>query len=250
MNPFYWLYRWVIFKVGDIRRLKSFPKLTWDVTYPEICGYERHKMAQMLQVGDVILSRHDGYLSNLGIGGAMIHGAIYVGDGSCVEAVSEGVIKSSAYDALHADKVVIMRAKGLSPKVRKEIADRALSIVGFEYDVLFDFNTEEEKEKILDNKELAKKSVRFACTEVPFYAYNGWAKHLRIERKPNPSILAKLLVWVGLHVGDRIIKADDYIESDMEIVYVSKGATFMWFRSKGSSNQVLHKISKYWQSVL
>ena len=69
--------RFFVFLAGDIRRLKCFPYLTWDVSEHQISLDEAlRKALPLVRPGDVILHRDDGYLSNCFIGGAMVHASV------------------------------------------------------------------------------------------------------------------------------------------------------------------------------
>lgn len=246
------LWRWLVFKVGDTRWIgwRHFPFiLTWDVHEHLIDGYEAAEAMKVLQKGDVIVLRHEGFASNVGLGGAMVHAALYIGNHEVVEALSDdqgGVCRRHVSDTLRADYVLILRP----PVTRYAIDDaieEALNIVGFKYDIFFDFNTEEERALIKANRDAALKSVRFCCTEVPFYAYHKNLPVMDIYRERNPSFFAKILSLVGLHMGKQVVTADMFAASAMKVVWASKHATPNWFKSMGCSEKQFSRVLDYYK---
>jgi len=141
----------------------------------------------VLQPGDIVLTRRNWYVSNAFLPGFWPHGALYVGtvddlkrlgiadtpdvkarlaeftlpapDGHAnlvIEAISEGVVFSSAEHALHADYVAVLRPR-LSDADKARAIARAFSHVGKPYDFEFDFSTTD----------------KLVCTEVLYLAYDG-----------------------------------------------------------------------------
>jgi hypothetical protein len=247
-------YRWIIFKTGDIRWLgwRAFPfVITWDPKSPEIKGDEVAEAIKIAQPGDVLVVRHDGYLSNRGIGGAMVHAALCVGGDYVVEAVSDdegGVRRAHLIDVLQSDKAVLLRPKYLS---KEQLLDALLdihAIVGCKYDVYFQFNSEEERLLFKADPEGSKKKAKFCCTEIPHFTYIEHVDKLQIYRETNPKFLAKVLRFFGLPVGEKLITADMYIEAEFEVVWASKGCTVNWFERMGASEKLVNRMGSYWLS--
>ncbi len=250
-NPLYKLFRWMIFKIGDTRWIgfDYFPFVaTWDAYHPKIDQSEAHEAMKVIRPGDLIVLRHNGYLSNIGIGGAMIHAAIYIGADECVEALSDdegGVCKNHIADTLHADMALVLRPQ-IGPFEISEAIRNARSILGFKYDVLFDFNTEEERDYIKAHPEEAKDKIKFCCTEVPHYCYLDYVDALQIYRVKQCLFLQKILSLLGLHTGTKIITADLYVESNFSVVWASKLCTPKTFEAMGCSEKFVKRVEKYW----
>jgi hypothetical protein len=248
MSIMFRLFRWLVFKVGDIRKINHFPKITWDVHEHKISLDEVIRDAlPKLQPGDVILHRDDGYLSNLFIGGAMIHAGIYVGDGYVVEALSDdqgGVVKRHAANILRSDRACILRPDDLAPLEIHEAVFWASRIIGFKYDVLFDFNTEDEQTAVMMGKADA---VRFCCTEIPLFCYMRFQDRLRIYRRRNVNFITKILHLFGLHPGDQVIDADMYLDANFSLIWASKEYTSDWCKHMGVNEGHRRKIEEYWK---
>jgi hypothetical protein len=249
-SALYRLFRWLVFKIGDTRWLgwKNFPFiLTWDVSIHNIDYNEiMFDAVPDLRLGDILLHRDEGFLSNWFIGGAMIHAGVYVGDMQLVEAVSEGVLKRNVIHLLRSDRACILR-----PNLPNEAKDEAIGwaekIVDFEYDVLFDFNGTEERYLIgKHGKEAKNMGVKFCCTEVPFFCYLRYAEDLKIERRRNVSFITKLLSLIGLHPGQVVVDADMYGAADCELIWCSRYMTSGWCSAMKMNDKFAMKVSEYW----
>jgi hypothetical protein len=251
----YRMFRRIVFMVGRAHFLDHFPYLSFSDTEKKIDFNEIMLSAYpCLQVGDVVLHRDDGYWSNIGIGGAMIHAGLYVGESQLVEATQHGVLKRHVGHILHSDRACIVRPR--FPSVARK--DRAITeavkwaekIVGFEYDVLFDFNGKEEREIVAAlPKEEAKKEVRFCCTEVGHFCYFDYIDDLNLYRRRNVTVLTRLLGLFGLHPGDKIIDADMYITSHFDLVWCSKLFTPEWSEKMGCSEAYVAKVAAHWKQL-
>jgi hypothetical protein len=231
-NPLNAIFRWAVFKAGDLRWIgwKHFPFIaTWDAYTPKIDQYEIHEAMKIARAGDVIILRHDGYASNLGIGGTFVHAAMCIGNDEVVEALSDdqgGVVRRHIADTLQADIAVILR-----PTIGFEVVDAVLaakSLVGFKYDYLFHFNTQEEKKLIeRDYKSAKAGKVLFCCTEIPFYCYMASADTLGLKTKRRVTMLQRILSLLGIQAGEHVITADMYLDANFKPVWASKEAPVM-----------------------
>jgi hypothetical protein len=118
---------------------------------------------EMLEPGDIIVTRHRDALSNLFLPGFWPHAALFVGPlgngkGEVVEAKKDGVKLRPLTETLSVDAFVILRAK-LGEPIRECAAERALTHVGKLYDFAFDF----------------RQSHRLACTALVYRAWHGQA---------------------------------------------------------------------------
>ena len=249
----YRLFRRLIFLVGRAHALDHAPYFSFSDTDKKI-DYNEVMLEAMpkLSVGDVMLHRDDGYASNVGIGGAMIHAGIYVGDSQLVEATQHGVLHRHACHLLHSDRACIVRPRfsneAIAALAIKNAVKWAKKIVDFEYDALFDFNGAEEREIVAAlPKEEAKKDVRFCCTEIPYFCYLEHVEALRLYRRRNITLFTRLLGLWGLHPGEKIIDADMYVTGNFDLVWCSKLFTPEWAEKMGCSEEYVSKIMSWWK---
>lgn len=119
------------------------------------------KLRDLLEPGDIILRRFDGYLSSYMIPGFWNHAGLYVGDidgkpEQVVHAVSEGVLQEDFLNFIRTDHLIILRPPaGKKGLVRNTAIKEALKVVGSPYDFGFDFEN----------------ANRFSCTELVDYCY-------------------------------------------------------------------------------
>jgi hypothetical protein len=225
----------LVFWLGDIRRLDSFPWVTWashgnyGVDLSDV-----REAARMCRPGDVGLHRDSWFLSNVGIPGAFKHAWIVVEDDMCVEAISEGVVKRDLMYPLLTDYAVVLRPYKMQPNKVRQAVERANGIVGCEYDANFNFDLETENEQCDDGCESHEHDGHedycsnlkcgafhgaFSCTETVGYAYFPFRKELGLFRT--------------VHAGREAIVADDYLKMRFEIVWVSPSVTLEWAKSAG-----------------
>jgi hypothetical protein len=244
--------QWIIFWVGDTRKISHFPWVTWDVHEHKIDLNEVMLEAYpLLKPGDIVLHRDDGFLSNLFIGGAMIHAGIYLGGQQLVESISEGVVKRHVAHILYSDRACILRPRLPEDKREaavKEAIEVAEKIVGFPYDILFDFNGPRER-YLVDKfgKDAIKKGVRFCCTEVPYFCYGSYTKELRIVRKRNVSVLTRLLSLLGLSPGKAIIAADMYFTANFDVIWCSRHFDVEWCKKRRVGEKMLRAVEDFWE---
>lgn len=246
-------FRWVVFWVGDTRKIAHFPWVTWDVHQHKIDLNEVMLEAlPKLQPGDIILHRDDGFLSNLFIGGAMIHAGLYIGGQQVIEAVSEGVVKRHAGHILYSDRACILRPRLPEDKRVQAVAeaiDLAEKIVGFPYDILFDFNGRRERRLVEQyGPNAAQKGVRFCCTEVPYFCYGSYTKDLRITRRRNVSLATKFLSLLGLSPGKAIVAADMYFTANFDLIWCSRQLTVDWCKRRRADAGMVQAVASYWDS--
>ena len=138
----------------------------------------RVEILDVLQPGDVIITRHDDAMSNLFLPGFWPHAALYIGPESVIaeldleidpdrrsrwvepvrilEARKDGVLLRDPADTLRVDAFTVIRPKLGSLDLRRALA-RALSHEGKLYDFEFDFS----------------RADRLVCTEVVYRAFDG-----------------------------------------------------------------------------
>jgi len=141
---------------------------------PEI----QKQLAEMLQAGDVIVTRHDFVASNLFLPGYWPHAALYIGSDAerdeldveldekvakrwsgeirTLEAQKDGVLFRPLPETLDVDELIIIRPKLDKAQIARGLA-RAVQHEGKGYNFDFDFFS----------------SDQLVCTEVVFRAYDG-----------------------------------------------------------------------------
>ena len=147
--------------------------------YREICP--------LIEPGDILLRRFEGYIDKWLVPGYWNHSGLYVGNEQVVHAISEGVVEEDILDFMRTDHLIILRHSN-SDSIFLAL-DRVKSIVGSPYDFDFDF----------------KKTNRFSCTELIYYCYPDITR-------PKNSLL-----------GKKVIIPDDIRNSKkLKIIWYSK----------------------------
>jgi len=241
------VFRYLVFLPGDLRWLgwDKFPfMLGWYSWRNKVSLDEAlHVTNSLVEPGDILLHRDEGYLSNLAIGGSLIHAGLAVEDGMCVEAISEGVVRRSAAHLLWSDYSCVLRP--LLPAIAKEKAvETANQLVGFPYDYFFDFNGPKHRDLIAQYGPDAKDhGVRFCCTEIPYFCYMDFISTLQLERRRTPTMAHTALSWCGLSTGEWVIDADMYMRANTDIVWCSKSMQPPFAQGEGYED----KLAAYWQ---
>lgn len=177
-SPIYTAQKLVATFVGDTRIVKRKPFIDEALARQAIREHE-------LRPGDIILQRRNWFLSNAFLPGFWPHAALYIGTPEqlaqlgieaanagtgwaayqtpaqgnprvIMEAVSSGVVFSSAEYSLSADYVAVLRPR-LSPEQIKTALLRAFKHHGKPYDFNFDFSTAD----------------TLVCSELVYHAYDG-----------------------------------------------------------------------------
>ena len=113
---------------------------------------------EILQPGDVFVTRHDDAMSNVFLPGFWPHSALWLGaeDADILEAKKDGVLLRDIEETLQVDAFTIIRPN-LRPDQIHAALKRGRSHVGKLYDFVFDFRTTD----------------RLVCTEVIYRTYQG-----------------------------------------------------------------------------
>lgn len=248
MSFFEDVWRKLIFFTGDIRRLHSFPYVTWSIHHHEVSYDEILEVLPLITYGDVGIHRDWGYLSNVAIPGFMKHGWIHVVDGvetpEIVEAISEGVVKRNSIYPVFSDYTIILSPKNVTVEERKGACKKAEGIEGEKYDIHFKFDIEEElgfytgrdkdgaKKDLNDSQRYMRKyDHAFSCTEVVSYAWWHKREDLRLYRK--------------VRRGKSVITADDFMNRGWEIKWLSKSVTLDAAKKYGLHEEGLSMIEEY-----
>ena len=138
----------------------------------------RKKLSEILQPGDVLVTRHHDAMSNLFLPGYWPHAALHIGsaesrsrigvevDGDCaarwcgnvemLEAKKDGVLFRPLEETLQVDSVAVIRPQLDTAEIAKSLS-RVVTHEGKLYDFVFDFS----------------RSDRLVCTEVVYRCYHG-----------------------------------------------------------------------------
>ena len=241
-------WREIVFFLGNIRRLHSFPWVTWS-KHEHYVGYDEiMEVLPIIKYGDIGIHRDWGYLSNIGIPGFMKHAWIHVDDGlqnpKIVEAISEGVLKRNPIYPIFSDYTIILSPKGVTDEERKGACKKANGIVGVQYDINFKFDIEEElkyytgrnKDEAAQDLNQGQTLIRkydyaFSCTEVVGYSWWHKREELGIYRKKR--------------MGKNVITADDFLNRSWEIKWMSKSVTTDSAKSLGLHKEGLSLIEEF-----
>lgn len=162
MNKFIYKIQKSIFRfIGDIKwHGLSHPFwFTINAKTFQLKGSHYRELEQLIQPGDIIIRRFEGYVDKWLIPGWFNHAGIYVGSlnsrkHKIIHAISDGVVVDDLIDFMRTDHMIVLRAP---QEFREEAIGRAEAAVGSEYDFAFDFN----------------ETLRFSCTELISHCYPG-----------------------------------------------------------------------------
>ena len=115
-----------------------------------------HQIQELLQPGDVLVTRKEHAISNYFLPGYWPHVAMYVGDEQVVESMKDGVREREMSSPFGNDSVAVIRP-ALDAESIQQAIERARSHVGKPYDFDFDFT----------------RADRLVCTEVVYRSYEG-----------------------------------------------------------------------------
>jgi len=168
------LKKWIFRFIGDIKWagiLHPFWFIINATTF-RLKGRHYRDLEEVIEPGDILIRRFEGYVDKFLIPGWWNHAGLYVGelDGGnhkVVHAVSEGVIVEDLIDFMRTDHLIVLRpprpqcgdlAQDQQTWLDRETAiERAKAAVGSDYDFAFDF----------------KETLRFSCTELISHCYEG-----------------------------------------------------------------------------
>lgn len=225
---------WIVFTFGHFRRLEFFPFFT---TY----GYDVHRMtfkdarngSAVSRVGDIGIHRDEGFLSNCAIPGAFKHAWVVVDDNNCVEAIAEGVVHRDNLFPTYSDYVIILRPIGVNKTDVIEAFNRAMNLVGCEYDANFRFEFDQMNADYQNYMHNLKAGFHkaFSCTETAAFCWYHKKETLGIFR--------------SRHAGRDAVIADDFLKMNFGIVWMSPSVTVEWAKKAGLHDAGAQKIKMF-----
>ncbi|MEM8946921.1 MAG: YiiX/YebB-like N1pC/P60 family cysteine hydrolase [Planctomycetota bacterium] len=123
---------------------------------PALPDSVRSELLDLLEPGDVLVTRKEHSLTNYFLPGYWPHAALYIGNGRVVEALADGVHERSVDSPFAVDAIATIRPQVASEQI-EQVIQRALTHVGKPYDFDFDFT----------------RADRMVCTEVIYRSYEG-----------------------------------------------------------------------------
>jgi hypothetical protein len=185
--------------ISQLHMMKAPPFVSCEDKTPGVGYKEIETCLGLAQKGDVALTHHVGYLSNVIIPGFWKHAFLVTdntGFSETVEATHIGVHYNTGMESFAADYAVLLR-----PKVEMSdclvAIDRIKTLIGLPYDRAFQFDIERETKyltetdaQVLDaarkdlNEAAKRKSYHpaFSCSETVAYAYWLVREKLGIKR--------------------------------------------------------------------
>jgi len=120
-------------------------------------GEHYRKLQKLLQPGDILVRRFEGYLSSYMLPGWWNHAGIYIGGKKeeVIHAISEGVQQEDVLNFMRTDHMIVLRVRESTKETQSKCIKRAKEIVGKPYDFAFDFTN----------------ASRFSCTELAIYCH-------------------------------------------------------------------------------
>jgi hypothetical protein len=155
------LKKWIFRFIGDVKWAGIFHPFWFviNATTFRLKGKHYRDLNTIIQPGDILIRRFEGYVDKFLIPGWWNHAGLYVGevngkDHKVVHAISDGVVVDDLIDFMRTDHMIVLRAEDWR---RGDAIKRAKNAIGSDYDFAFDFN----------------ETLRFSCTELISHCFPG-----------------------------------------------------------------------------
>lgn len=154
---------------------KAIGKMHAPLSHRLIHAADYRQAMEVLKPGMPLISRCRAELSNVPIPGFYTHAAIYIGNGVVIEAVGQGVKRTDLIDFMMTkDYVCILTPTFANPTQMDLAVSWAISIIGSQYDYLFEISKGVEK--------------AFYCAELI-----SWSYAMAMKPLPCPFVLRETL---------------------------------------------------------
>jgi hypothetical protein len=124
-----------------------------------IKGYHQREILNVIEPGDILLNRHDGFITNIGIPGYFSHASICTSKDEVIEMRGNGIEKNDILTFMDCDDIEVLRFIGEDAPIRRDkaVAQAKMKYIDkIQYDYEFDFDD----------------SVKFSCTELVDFCYD------------------------------------------------------------------------------
>jgi len=127
--------KFIIDSIGNIRLYNFGVVLFGDSNY-KLKGNNIRDILNIIEPGDVLLNRHDHYVSGFFIKGAFSHAGLYVGNNNVIHVVGDGIKIEDILTFTRADAFAIVRCtdKSLIPNAIEEAYVQLYKDVQYDYD--------------------------------------------------------------------------------------------------------------------
>ena len=129
----------------------------YDPHVHKVKGQEARYISNVLEPGDILLSKFDGYISSRMIKGFWSHAAIYVGNNTIIHAIGKGVQIEDILDFVRTDHIVVLRLKNVSQDEINTAIEKAFKMA--EDKIMYDYDFDSDNEALY-------------CTELVNACYN------------------------------------------------------------------------------
>jgi len=176
---------WLLKLTGNIYLYKPPMWIVYKPMHHKVKGSEVRSIINVLQDGDILLRRYDGYLNTLFTPGFWGHAALYVGNNNVIHAVGEGVIIEDILDFCRCDSVGVYRPSVTDVNILNAITTaKNLNNISIRDTSIRNMNTEAVSDAIdtanqfyLNNTQydykFQKDNGTVYCTELVDRCYNG-----------------------------------------------------------------------------
>ena len=121
--------------------LKWFGDIMFATKPPKVRSFEIRHMLEIIKSGDIICRSYNYYLDSFLIPGKYTHSGIVIKNTCIVHSIAEGVEYIDPIDFIKdADKFIILRPKYRTNALMKVAIKKAESLIGKDYDFMFDMD--------------------------------------------------------------------------------------------------------------
>lgn len=203
---------WTLFRFANLRRIDSFPFITYHDNSRKITMKEAREGFSYARVGDIILYRNDNMLSNLAVPGAFKHAAIVVENNDCIESINHRIARRDNFYTFLSDYVIILRPIFANKTEVNKAIDMAKMEIGNPM-----------ADKVFGPTEFIAKS----------WYHNG----------------EKLNICKSKHRSMDVYKADDFVKMNFGIIWKSASTTPIWAEKSGMNKDGVQKIKEFIEGI-